>query len=842
MIDLRLVFRLALRELRGAGAQLAIFVVCIALGVAAIAGVGSLSRAVEDGLAAEGRKLLGGDIEADIVHRPATPEQIALLDDVGEVSAIATMRGMARANSKAALIEIKAVDSAYPLYGAVILDGAVPPALDAGDVIAADPLLMQRLGIQRGDSVRIGTADLKVVALVTQEPDRLSGRPAFGPRVLMSHAALERTGLIQPGTLVRYQYRVKVDGAAGLDRKALADIRAPLEKTLTDSGFSFQDWTNPSPSVRRGVRRLSDFLTLVGLAALALGGLGVANAISAYLGRKRPVIATFKSLGASSGLVLAVYLTQALVIALAGIAIGLVIGAMTPGILSAMFGASLPMKLASAPQPLPLAMAALAGLLVTLTFVLIPLGRARAVPAAILMRAQASPDEAKAPRPFVLAAGAALAGFGALAVFSSETWLISGMVVAGVAALFLLFAVMGRGVAHLAGRLRPARPLPLKLAASSLGGPGSLAVPVLISLGAGLSLLAAIALVERSLVDEIRGEIPKDAPSYFFLDIPDSELRAFESGVASVITKAEVKSAPMMRGRIVALKGKAPDDSDAPPESRWVLNGDRGLTYSETLPEGSTLAEGEWWAKDYAGPPLVSFEADIARDLGLGIGDEVTVNILGRNVTAKIANLRKVDWDSLAINFVMVFSPSALKGAPVNRLATIGLPDGTSPADEARLTQVLAERFPSVSGVRVKDALEAASTILDQVMVAVRSTAALTLLIGAFVLAGAVATAQRGRLREAVLFKTLGATRARVLSAHLMEYALLATIAASCAVVVGAIAAWAIMVFAFELGFSFSLAAIAQSLGLALVLVIAVGAGFTWRALSARSAPALRAE
>ena len=298
----------------------------------------------------------------------------------------------------------------------------------------------------------------------------------------------------------------------------------------------------------------------------------------------------------------------------------------------------------------------------------------------------------------------------------------------------------------------------------------------------------------------------------------------------------------MLRGRILAINGVPVEKVEAAPDSRWVLASDRGLTYADTLPQGSTITQGSWWEPGYTGPPLVSFDADSGPGLGLKIGDTITVNVLGRNVEARIANFRKIDWESLAINFVMVFSPNTLAGAPHRVLVTLEYPKGTDSAREAKLVQALADRFPLVTAIKVGDIVEAAKDLLQKVMTAIGMTAGVTLLIGALVLTGAVAATQQRRKYQAVLYKTLGATRGRIVRAELLEFGLLGVAVAAFAVAAGTITAWALCKWGFEVPFIFSGRAAAETVLLALALVLGVGAIATWRVLSAKAAPYLRGE
>jgi putative ABC transport system permease protein len=382
----------------------------------------------------------------------------------------------------------------------------------------------------------------------------------------------------------------------------------------------------------------------------------------------------------------------------------------------------------------------------------------------------------------------------------------------------------------------------LALALSSIGGPGSLARSIAVSLGLGLGLLIATALIHRSLLKEINSNIEVDAPAYYFLDVEEGDLGIFRDTVKAILPDAKMADAPMLRGRIVKVKGVPVDQLEVDPDARWVLAGDRGLTYTDEVPPSSTIVQGEWWPKGYSGEPLVSFDEEIAKGLGLKLGDSVTVNILGRNVDAKISSLRKIDWESLAINFVMVFSPNTLQGAPHRVLTTLEFPKGTEPEREGKVVQALSEAFPLVTAIKVGDIVEAAKELLAKVMSAIRATAGVTLLIGAAVLAGAVAAGQQQRKYLAVLYKTLGATRFRIISAELLEFGLLGLTTALLAVVIATLTAWALCKWAFEVPFVFTPRAAVETILLALGLVLGVGAIATWRVLSVKAAPYLRAE
>ena len=844
-LKLSLALSIALRELRAGAGRLSIFVLCIALGVAAVAAIGSLSASFDEALARQGRLLIGGDLSFELIHRQADSAERAALESLGEVSESASFRAMARsAEGKSALVEVKAVDNAYPLYGDVSITRAERPGpvWRDPDVVLVERTLLDRLNLDIGSKIAIGDATVTIGGILGEQPDRLADRLAYGPKLLMFRDTLAHTGLVQPGSLIRWTYRVKLPEARSADKEFLVETRNNVEKQFPQSGFAIHDWTDPAPSLRRDADRFTQFISFVGLTALLLGGIGVGNAIRSYMAKKREVIATFKCLGATSRLVLLVYLIQALLLATVGIAIGLLIGALTPALLAALYADALPITLAVEPHPMPLIAAALAGLLTMVLFVLWPLGRAASVSPAVLMRAHLSEERERSPWPY--AVGSAVAGIAlfALAIAGSEERAITASISAGIVLAFLLLTGFGLLVQRLAAKLRRAKPTSLALAIASIGGPGSLARAIAVSLGLGLGLLVATALIHRALLKEIEGNIEADAPAYYFVDVEESDIGKFGDTVKAIVPDAKLDDAPMLRGRIVALKGVPAEKVEANPDARWVLSGDRGLTYTDAVPPASTLVEGTWWPKDYSGSPLVSFDAELAKGLGLKLGDTITVNILGRNVDAKIASLRKIDWESLAINFVMVFSPNTLAGAPHRALTTLELPKGTDPALEGKVIQALSERFPLVTAVKVGDIVEAAKELLTKVMTAIKATAGVTLLIGAAVLAGAVAAGQQQRKYLAVLYKTLGATRWRIVSAELLEFGLLGLATALLSVLVATITAWALCKWAFDVTFVFSPLAVLETVLLALALVLTVGALTTWRLLSVKAAPYLRTE
>lgn len=704
-----LALRLALRELRGGLRGFGIFLACIALGVTAIAGVSSISRSLTEGLTREGRKILGGDMAFTLIHREASAAERAFLAARGEVSPIASLRAMANAGDKgSALVEVKAVDGAYPTVGAVVTDPPAPlESLLAGrDGVfgaVADPVFLTRLDLKAGDRITVGEAAIELRASLVSEPDKIANGVGFGPRLLVSQDALRATGLLQPGSLVRWTYRLNLPATMTEDAD-LARVEAEAAQALPEAGWGIRSRVNADPRFARNIERFTQFLTLVGLTALLVGGVGVANAVRGFVDRKRDAIATLKSLGAPGGQVVAIYLAQVMLIALLGIAIGLAVGAALPFALARGLGDLLPLPISPTLAPAELGVALAYGILTALAFAILPLGRAHDVPVSGLFRETVDPERRWPRRRYLLILAASVVALVGLSIMAAYDRRIALIFILAAACAFGLLRVVAIGLMGLARRLPRPRHATLRLALANLHRPGALTPSLVLSLGLGITLLVTLALIDANLTRQLTQSLPERAPSFFFLDIPNGETQRFDAFLTGQAPGGKLERVPMMRGRLVSLRGIPVEQIKAEEQASWVLDGDRGITYAADLPEGSRIAAGAWWPADYQGKPLVSFENDIARGLGLSLGDEVTVNVLGRNITATIANLREVEWRTLGINFVMVFSPNTFAGAPHTHLATLTFPNGADPTREAMILRETARAFPTVTSLRVKDA------------------------------------------------------------------------------------------------------------------------------------------
>ncbi len=836
-----LTFRLALRELRSGLRGFYVFIACIALGVMAIAAVGSFGAGLAEGLAREGRVILGGDVAFSLIQRETTADERAFLASRGQISSAATMRAMARTtDGRAALVEAKAVDSAYPLYGDVVVE----PVADLGALLAnrngifgaaVDQALLTRLNLQQGARVTIGEATIELRAVLVSEPDKLAGGIGFGPRLLMSQQALRATGLLQPGSLVRWLYRLRLVDSAAAD----AAIEA-AKAQFPQAGWEIRSRSNAAPQLERNIERFSQYLTLVGLTALLVGGIGVANSAKHFLDRKRDVIAVMKSIGATGSRVVAIYFVEVLILASVGVLIGLTIGAALPFAVAFLFGAIIPLPLAPALYPAQLALAFAYGILTAATFSLWPLGRAHDLPVAALFRDEIAPQRHLPRLRYMIAAGIVTAVFVGLAVIAAFDRKITLIFIAASVLVFGLLRLVAGLVMILARRVPRPRSTVLRLAISNIFRPGALTPTVVMSLGLGIALLVTVLEVDANLSRQFAAALPERAPSFYFIDIPSDIVGEFDALVHREAPRAKLERVPMLRGRIVSARGVPAEELKPKPEAAWVLQSDRGITYTSQLPAGSRLAAGDWWGPDYAGPPLVSLEKQIADGLGLAIGDEITVNVLGRNFNARIANLRSVDWNSLGINFVLVFSPGAFRAAPHTEIATVTYPGGGTTAEETALFKTIVDTLPGITAVRVKDALDAVARVVMNLVLAVRAASSITLIAAIMVLGGALAAGHRHRVYDAVVLKTLGATRSQLIVAYGLEYLLLGSATVVFGIAAGSVAGWRIVTDLMALPFVWDSGPGIAAAVIALVITMTFGLVGTWLALGRKPAAVLR--
>ncbi|WP_172329374.1 ABC transporter permease [Mangrovicoccus sp. HB161399] len=837
---LRQAGRIARRELRGGLGAFRIFLTCLTLGVMAIAAVGTVRISIEDGLGREGAVILGGDAEMEFTYRFASESEQDWMRSVSDrMSEIVDFRSMAvNGAGERGLTQVKAVDTMYPLLGSVGLE----PEMSLHDALKGDgtrpgavmqKVLIDRLGLKIGDTVRLGSKDFVLAAELAREPDAGTAGFSLGPRTIVFTRDLQGSGLLSEGSLFDTDYRLDLPDTAVLDQ-----VKAEAQARFQDEGMRWRDARNGAPGIQRFVDRIGAFLVLVGLAGLAVGGVGISASVRAYLSAKTGTIATLRTLGADRTTIFLTYLIQIGVLTAIGVVLGVALGAALPLALGPVIEARLPVPIALGIKWTALAEAAVYGLLTALIFALWPLARTEEVRAAALFRDGTSLAPRLPRGRYLIAIGLLLALLVGLAAALSGVPHLALWAAAGVAAALAVLVIAAYGLRRLAAwaakkgvaRGRPA----LRWAVAAIGGPREETTSVVLSLGLGLAVLAAVGQIDRNLRNAIQDDLPERAPSYFFVDIQPGQLQGFLDRVENDPAVSRVDTAPNLRGVITKINGRPAREVAG---NHWVVRGDRGLTYSATKPDNVTMAEGEWWPEDYDGPPLVSFAQEEAQEIGVKIGDTITMNILGREITATISSLRVVDFSNAGIGFVLSMNPSALAGAPHTHIATVYADESA----EAAILRDIANAYPNVTAIRVRDAIDNVTRVLSGIAAATSWAAGATLLTGFVVLIGAAAAGERARVQEAAILKVLGATRPRILASFALRSALLGAAAGLVALAAGIAAGWGVMVFVMETDFAVNWGSGIAIIAGGIVAVLLSGLAFAWRPLTARPARVLRA-
>ncbi len=835
-----LALRFAARELRSGVRGFGIFLACLALGVAAIAAAGSTAEAFRRGLASQASEILGGDLAMSVQGRRFTPAERATLEATGRVVYSAASKAMAEAPSgERRLVELRGVSDGYPLSGTVTLQGAasVAEALAVRDGVAGaavEQALLDRLKLKVGDRFLAGNLPLVARAVLLQEPDRLSRGFALGPRVLTSQRAVEQGGFLAPGLPFGETARVLLPPGASLDA-AKGRLRHAVP-----GGIRIRDRDDAAPGIRRLIDQLEYFLGFIGLASLVAGGLGVFGAVSAYLEGRKPAIATLKALGATGALVRDIYLIQIGFLAILGVVIGLAVGAAAPLILGQAIKDQLPIPALFSIYPWPLAKAAIFGLLSAAAFSLAPLGRARSTPPASLFRSDLSGRLKIGPE--IIGAALAAVGLAALAVSTAPTPLAAGIMIAGVAVSFALLWALGWGAATAAGRLRGRARGPLRIGLANLSGPRSAARTAAPAIGLGVALLAAVVLIQSSLLKQVSEVAPQTAPALVFTDVPGDRAQAFDAAVSKAfgqpLNSQNYLRAPFVTGRITAVRGDPVDPKTIKQSERWAYDSDISMSAIGPQPQKAGIVAGDWWPADYSGPPLLAIDAEVAAGADIQLGDLVTLSVLGREIQAQVAVLRRVEFGGFGASFPLVLTPSAFAGAELRQVAIAK----ASKVQERAVTLALGRDFPEVNVISVREQLEAATDLFDRLALAVRGAAGVAAMAGLLVLAGAIAARARARTREAAILKVLGASRVQILAAYVLEYGLVGAIAGAAGVALGYAAAWPVVVKVFQAQWSVDWAGVAALLAGAALVAASGGLLAAFQALSKRPAPALRAE
>lgn len=831
-------WNIARRDLNARFRGLRLLLVCIFLGTAALAAIGTLTASIERELQSSGRELLGGDLEVEVWQRDLTEEELSALGEYGELSGGYRMQAMASTDDAAAPVELKAIDDKWPLFGSFTLaDGSEAAAPTASDAYLAQGAL-DRLNIQVGDEFRVGTMTLRAAGVIGNEPDRLSEGFQLGPTVLVARSVPAAAGLVQPGSLYQSKYRIAFDNASA-DPEA---VEEELTEAFPNSGFDFRTRDRASPGADRFVRQMSDFLTLVGLAALVIAGIGIAGGVSSYLDQRRASIATLKVLGASSRDIVRIYALQIAVAALAGSVLGLATGVLVTPLLSAALEGLLPVESGFVIEPAPLLLAGAYGLLVAFAFAAAPLLRARSFPAMALMRSRIVP--LARDKRALIATGIGIFAICTLALLTTAQPLLSGGFLIGASGALALLAGLGLLLQWGARKLpHPSNPL-LRSALANIHRPGAPTSALVTALGFGLAAFVLLAAIQSAIDGNIQTRVPREAPDYVVIDLPPEGEARFYELVQTPFPDAQLRTVPTMRGAILAYGPEGAmqrvADLEEIPEGAWALRGERGITYSDTAPEGSRVVDGEWWSPFHNGEPLVSIDKQFADAVGLKPGDMLTIGILGTERDVRIANLREIDWETMGFNFTLVFSRNAIADAPHKLSATIDLPESADIKDRGELLRALVREYPSSSVVEVGEVLVQARTLLEQVGLATLAAAAVAVLAGLAVLMGAIAAARAARTYDTVVLRVLGASRRQILGLQLAEYGLIAASLALVALGLGSALAWVIITRLFEFDWLPDWGMVLSVLGVGLVMVLAFALGGSLPLLRAKPAQALR--
>ena len=836
-MTLRIASRFALRELRGGLRGFRVFLACLALGVAAIAAVGTVRAGIEAGLTRDGAALLGGDAEVEFTYRFARDEELAFLNSIADrISETVDFRSMAVVDrdgtTERGLTQIRAVDDTYPLVGAVQLDPVMPLAdalADQGGVM--ERVLADRLGLVPGDSFRLGEATFTLRSILERYPDNASAGFGLGPRTIVLTDALAGSGLIVEGTLFSTQYRLDLPEGADL-----AALEQQAEDQFRDAGLRWRDSRRGAGGAEQFVDRIGAFLILVGLSGLAVGGVGVSAAVRAYLAGKTSVIATLKTLGATRSTIFLTYFIQIGVLTLAGVTLGLILGAGLPVLLAPLIEARLPVPAVFTIYTAPLAEAAVYGVLAALIFTLWPLAKTEDIRAATLFRDAFAASRAL-PRAtyLVVIAGLVALLIGAAVWFSGTVfltlWTAGG--ITGSLLILILAAALIRWVAR-KSRLAARGNTALRMALGSIGARGGESTSVVLSLGLGLTVLAAVGQIDGNLRTAFADDLPAVAPSYFFVDIQPDQIGGFRDRLDQDEAVSRYDTAPMLRGIITQINGRPATEVA---DGHWVVRGDRGVTYADAQPAGTEITAGAWWPAGYDGPPQISFAAEEAAEIGLQLGDTMTVNILGRDITGEVTSFRNVSWEDAGIGFVLAMNQSALQGAPHSWISTVY----ATPEAEAAILRDLATAYPNITAIRVRDAIDQVMALVGGLSAATRYGALITLITGFLVLIGAAAAGERTRTYEAAVLKTLGASRRSILASFALRSALLGLAAGVVALGAGILGGWAVATFIMDTGYTVIWGNALLIIGGGIMASLLAGLAFALRPLAAKPARVLRA-
>jgi putative ABC transport system permease protein len=854
--------RVALVDLRGDLRRFGILLACLALGTATIAGVSSVGDALKDAILRDANTLLGGDLQINRADRRADPDELAYFQSLGQVSETISSNSRADAmddTGNTAFLDIYAVDGNYPLYGNVV-SPQLKPGEKPSDLLVekdgvygaiVDPVILDRLGIDLGGHFLVNGTEFEARGLLVSLPNNALRGLHLGLTAVMSiegEQANPNTRPPLPGLLTQYSYKIKLNPDQGDYTVAQPKVAAHL---AGDPAWKVQSPYDAAGTLARFYDLFVRFLLIVGLSSLLVGGVGISNAVTAYIQERQRAIATLRSLGATGPRILVHFFTQVGIMSLIGIVTGLVIGAALTAAALPVLGRILAVDLPPSVEWPALGTALLFGILAAFAFSYLPLVRAEKLKPAMLFRTVGTSVQNLRTREYLdpwvvlplLAAGLDIFG---LAWWTTKDFNLVFYYAIGVIGAFILLSLAGRLLQFV---LRMIPPLPSKTFRNAFRGiyrPGSPAPVVIMSLGLGLAMLLVIVILSVNLRDQLLGQVTKDAPTFVATDMFDDEITDLQSFLESTGMVTDFKHSPMIRAAITKVNGLPSSEilkrKDLAGEAVYMLGGTGPtpeilMTWRPDLPADSTITAGAWWPDDYSGPPLVSLRDKDAESIGIEVGDKIEMTLFGETIQATVANLRDFQFQN-GLNFLVTASPHTFDDFPGTNLATIK----AAPGHEKDVERALAKKYPDITFLPVGEALNQGAEILSQLSTAVNIVGGLAVVNGLLVLAGTMAAGRKQREADAVVNKVLGSTRADVVKVFALEYALLGGFAALLATCVGIAGAYTIVNKAqMDVGFGVDPRLVLTVLVGSIVLTILTGAATTWSALSTKPAQYLRA-
>ena len=900
---------MAWREIRGSWRQFVFFLACLAVGVGSVVGIELFATNVESLILRDARSLLGGDLEIRAAHQLSESGR-KTLDDLKarhvEVTHVRELVGMAavpvagysqtpdddcpspctpgsslgQALSQGErefepqatqLVELKAVEDQYPLYGQVeitpqqsLRDSLAPldcPSLPCFGAVVQESLLIS-FGLQLHDHLKIGQAWFAVTGILVKEPDRVASAFSLGPRVLISRQALRATDLIKPGSRIRERYLLRVPESLALD-----PLRGELQGRLGPEGAGVSSYRDAQPRIRRFLDQLTTYLGLIGLTSLFVGGIGIACTIHGFMRHKLTTVAILKTLGANAGLLMRVYLFQSLFMGCLGSLGGVALGVGLQRLLPVLLGELIPVTISSHVTVLPLSKGLLVGVVTTFCFTIWPLLAIRAIPPALVFRREVEqhhvPIEGSRlrwtwnallqlvrDRHRLVTAVMMGCGLTVLAAWQARSLTLGALFIVAFCAAVILLQIGVWALLHGLDTLPRPRSFVIRQALGNVQRPGNFTRGMAVAIGVGVMVIVTVALVKSSLLVALGERIPKDAPTFFFIDIQPDQREAFEEIVQREAAQAPYRLTPVVRARLRAIDGHVIDPEEHKGKKNgWYFTREYVLTALSALPRDNVVVKGAWWAADSPDAKQtdarqqeasirVSVEDQAAANFGVDVGSTIEFTVQGAPVSAVVQSTRQVDWGSFTMNFFMILSPGALDGAPMTYIVSAKV----EAEEELPLQHALVRALPNVTAIKVGDVLANVARLLEQLAWAIQGIAFLSMASGAVVMTAAVSSTRYRRLYESAILKAIGGTRRVVVASFAVEFALIGGLAGLVGVGLASALSWAILHFFLDLAWSVQPLVLGWGLLVTVGLAVAVGLLSTFKILGEPPLAVLRQE